>query len=104
MVIAINIVKIIILLTSIKMDAYQHIPAKNLPNIFQQEDIVLNAIYSSIKILIALVDVFKIVVINHPFYFKMELVYSARTNLIAIKFLQALKIRNEYLTYHYLMI
>ena len=89
MVIAINIVKIIILLTSIKMDAYQHLPAKNLPNIFQQEDIVLNAIYSSIKILIALVNVFQIVVIsNRPFYFKMELVFNARTNLIVTKFLQ----------------
>ena len=31
MVIAIKIVKIIILLTSIKMDAYQYIHAKNLP-------------------------------------------------------------------------
>jgi hypothetical protein len=89
MVIAIKIVKIIILLTSIKMDAYQHLPAKNLPNIFQQEDIALHAIYSSIKILITLVNVFQIVVIgNRLLYFKMELVFNARNNLIVTKFLQ----------------
>jgi len=88
MAIAIKIVKIIILQTSIKMDAYQHLPAKNLPNIYT-EDIVFNAIYSSIMILITLVNVYQIVVIgNCPLYFKMELVFNARTNLIVTKFLQ----------------
>ena len=86
---AIAFVKIIILLINIKMDAYQHLPANNIPNIYQYWDIVSHAIYSGIKILITLVNVFQIVVIsNRPFYFKMELVFNARTNLIVTKFLQ----------------
>ena len=82
---------------------YLHLLAQISPNTYKKIHHVFHAIYLIIKILKIITSLAnKIVVIGvHQFYFKMELVFHARINLIVTKFHQAHNIVNVYFTNHY---
>jgi hypothetical protein len=82
---------------------YPHFLAQISHNTYKKIHHAFHVIYLIIKILQIITNLAnKIVVIgNNQFYFKMELVFHARINLIVTKFLQAHNIVSEYFTNNY---
>ena len=87
------------------LDVIQHLSVQIILNTYKQILNAFPAIYFIIKILKIIDLANRIVVIGkHQFYFKMEIAFNVRINLIVIKFLLVHNIANVFYINRYLQI